>query len=66
MFYILGGGVVGVRLRGVSLFVSRMLLPSFVFSPSKLKSPLAYAYVRGIVRPTQRTHSGCPVSPLNH
>ena len=36
----------GVSLRGVSLFVSRMLLPSFVFFYPKIKrppGPLAYA-----------------------
>ena len=44
-----GGASVGVSLRGVSLFVSRMLLPSFVFFTPKLwghkrpQNPLAYA-----------------------
>ena len=48
-FFLGGGGLLGVSLRGVSLFVSRMLLPSFVFflpktsgarSPPPLPTPM--------------------------
>ena len=37
IFFFGGGGAsVGLSLRGVSLFVSRMLLPSFIFLPKNL------------------------------
>ena len=53
-----GGGVRGVNLRGVSLSVSWMLLPSMSFLPQNLgglsppPSPSPWNYHRGITRCT--------------
>ena len=52
-----GGGAMRVSLRGVSLFVSRMVLPGFVFLPKYPPPPCLHPWMRA-VRPNALFSTG--------